>query len=233
MTFRKEIIGDATLYLGDCLEVMAEMEAGSVDAVVTDPPYGIGLGDHAGAKEKRPGLLVKSGGYLDTPEHFTESIVPRVEAALALCSRGVVFGVPPSMWQLPVPRAIGGILVANAVGRNSWGWSSLIHCLLYGSAPGLQHGAKATAIRSAATAEKTGHPVTKPLKWMMWVVGLASQPLDRVIDPFMGGGTTGVACMNLGRKFIGIEIEEKYFDIACRRIDLAARQEKLPLGDLG
>ena len=68
------------------------------------------------------------------------------------------------------------------------------------------------------------HPCPKPLAWMLWLVTRGSLPGHLVIDPFMGSGTTGVACVKLGRRFIGIEIYPHYFDIACRRIEDAYRQ---------
>ena len=74
---------------------------------------------------------------------------------------------------------------------------------------------------------KGNHPCPKPESFMRWMVGKASLPDETVLDPFMGSGTTGVACMNLGRSFIGIEREPKYFDIACRRIEDAQRQGRL------
>ena len=67
----------------------------------------------------------------------------------------------------------------------------------------------------------------KPLSFIIKLVGKASLPDETILDPFMGSGTTGVAAMQLGRKFIGIEIEPKYFDIACERIENAQRQETL------
>lgn len=77
------------------------------------------------------------------------------------------------------------------------------------------------------TVEANGHPCPKPLGWMTWLVELASNPWEIVLDPFMGSGTTGVACVKLGRRFIGIEIEPKYFDIACKRIEAACAQPDL------
>lgn len=225
MTPRVERIGDAELWLGDCLEILPTL--GKVDAVVTDPPYGIGLGNHAGATETRPGLLVKHGGYDDTPERFNSVVVPAVKFALALSSRAVIFGVPPHMWRLPPPDALGGIFVSAAVGRNRWGWSNLIHCLMYGSAAALNRGARPTAIAGNDVAPETGHPTTKPTRWMEWATMLASEDGEIILDPFMGSGTTGVACANLGRRFIGIEIEPKYFSIACRRTEAAYRQPRL------
>jgi DNA modification methylase len=71
---------------------------------------------------------------------------------------------------------------------------------------------------------KSGHPTEKPLPLMKELIGDFTKPNDLIIDPFMGSGTTGVACASMGRRFFGIEIEEKYFDIACKRIEEAYRQ---------
>ena len=219
------IIGDAQLYLGDCLEILPTL--GDVDAVITDPPYGVGLGEHLASKDRRTDrVLVKDGydAYQDSAENYDAIVRPAIEQAIANATRGLVFAVPPTAWSLPVPDAMGGVYLPAACGRNKWGWSSLSHCLLYGRAPALELGAKHTAIASTDAAEKNGHPCPKPLSWMVWAVGLASLGGETVLDPFMGSGTTGVACARLGRKFIGIEIEPKYFDIACRRIEEAYRQ---------
>jgi DNA modification methylase len=107
------------------------------------------------------------------------------------------------------------------MGRNPWGFASFQHALFYGSAPDLNKGAKATAIYSTETAEKNGHPCPKPIGWMKWIIGLATRPGELIVDPFMGSGTTGVAAINLGRKFTGIEIDPEYFEIAHRRIRAA------------
>jgi site-specific DNA-methyltransferase (adenine-specific) len=224
---RKEIIGDATLYLGDCLEILPTLP--KVDAVITDPPYGVNLGEHKGAAEKRAGLLVKGSyaSYHDTPENFVAIVVPAITKALALADRGLVFCSERGAWKLPAPDAIGGVYMPAACGRNAWGYQSLAHALLYGVAPDLHKGAKATAIRSSESAEKSDHPCPKPTGWMEWAVNLASRPCDVVLDPFMGSGTTGVAAVNLGRKFIGCEIDTAYFDIACRRIEQAYKQRPL------
>lgn len=85
----------------------------------------------------------------------------------------------------------------------------------------MNKGAKATAIYSTETAEKNGHPCPKPIGWMRWIVSLSTRAGETIVDPFMGSGTTGIASVELGRKFIGIEIEPKYFDIAVRRIQAA------------
>ena len=224
---RKEVIGNATLYLGDCIEILPHLP--KVDAVITDPPYGVNLGNHRGANDRRPNVLQKNGyeSYDDTPENFSSVVAPAIRDALAIAKRGAVFMAGKSIWMLPQADAIGGIYLPSAMGRNSWGFASFQHCLFYGSAPDLNLGAKATAIYSTETAVKNGHPCPKPLGWMIWVTTLASRKDESILDPFMGSGTTGVACMNLGRKFIGIEIEPQYFDIACERIENAQRQGRI------
>jgi len=224
---RVETIGDCTLYLGDCREILPTLP--NVDAVITDPPYGVNLGKHRGANDFRPTVLTKAGydSYDDTPDNFAQTVVPAITSSLAMSTRGIVFMAGHSAWMLPAPDAIGGIYIPSAMGRNPWGFASLQHALFYGSAPDLHKGAKATAIYSTETADKNGHPCPKPLGWMVWAISLGTRAGETILDPFMGSGTTGVAAMQLGRKFIGIEIEPKYFDIACERIENAQRQQNL------
>lgn len=223
---RTETIADGvTLHLGDCRDVMLSL--GRVDAVVTDPPYGVNLGSHRGASDTRPNVLKISGyeSYDDSPENFDSIIVPAIVSALSLADRGAVFMAGKSAWKLPPADVIGGIYLPSGMGRNPWGFASMQHCLLYGSAPDLfKNGAKATAIYSTETSEKNGHPCPKPLGWMKWLISLATRPGETILDPFMGSGTTGVAAVQLGRKFTGIEVEPKYFDIARRRISHALEQ---------
>jgi site-specific DNA-methyltransferase (adenine-specific) len=90
--------------------------------------------------------------------------------------------------------------------------------MLYGSAPGLEKGAHPTVIKSSAVAETNGHPCPKPLRWMTWLVGLASRPGEKILDPFMGSGTTLRAAKDLARRAIGIELDERYCEIAAKRL---------------
>lgn len=225
---RVEHIGDAVLHLRDCRDLLPSLH--DIDSVVTDPPYGVNLGAHGGAKDGRSAHVLVKSGYLnfdDTPADFLRVVVPAIEKAVAICERGLVFCAGQNMWLLPRADAVGGVYLPSAQGRNIWGFSSMAHCLLYGRAPDLQLGAKATVHRSTETVGGIDHPCPKPLGWMLWAVDLASRLDDYVLDPFMGSGTTGVACARLGRRFIGIEIEPKYFDIACHRIEQAQRQKDL------
>lgn len=221
---RVETIGNATLYLGDCREILPMTKT---DVCVTDPPYGIDLGggDQRGGAH---GLALNGyANYVDTYENYINEVVPALKAAIAATERAAVF-VGPHIHELPKFDAMGGVYCSAATARHKWGFKNFLPVLLYGSYPDLNRGAKhPTAIASNEVAEKNGHPVPKPIGWMRWLVALTSRAGETVLDPFMGSGTTGVAAVEQGRQFIGIEREPKYFDIACRRIEAAQRQLRL------
>jgi site-specific DNA-methyltransferase (adenine-specific) len=209
-----------TIYHGDCREILPCLSHDAL-VLVTDPPYGINLGNHGGAKDKR-GRGLRRGAYLsyaDTPENYVSVVVPGIVAALDICVRGAVFGCAPSVWSLPAPDALGGVFIPAANGRSPWGFQNLAPVLLYGIAPDLNLGAKATMRRATGKADPDcGHPCPKPQEWMNWLVGLASKSGETVVDPFMGSGTTLRAAKDFGNKAIGIEIEEKYCEIAAKRL---------------
>lgn len=218
---RVERIGDATLYLGDCREILPTL--GKVDAVVTDPPYGIlNLGGEvAGAVVRKSPRQLGSGtlkNRLLNQSNVEWDVAPDEEtfAQLRAMSRwqifwgGNYFPLPPTravlIWDKDQPwENFSQVEVA---------WSNL-------SRP-------AALFRESATRGTPGkeHPTQKPLSLMMWCVSKVPD-VGAVLDPYMGSGTTGVACANLGRTFIGIEREPAYFDIACRRIEEAYRQPRL------
>ena len=229
---RSERIGDATLYLGDCREILPTL--GKVDAVVTDPPYGVNLTGklwHSTTRGKSVKSATTYASYNDTAENFRDVVVPALEAAIATAKCALVFMAGSTLWDLPRGAAIGGVFLPAATGRISWGFQSFMHCALYGKDPYLAAGLGARATGQYGLygndANKVLHPCAKPIDAMVWVVNRASLWNQTILDPFMGSGTTGVACAKLGRKFIGIEIEPKYFDIACKRIDDAYRQPRL------
>jgi len=206
---RTEHIGDATLYLGDCLEVLPKL--GKVDAVVTDPPYGVGL-DY--------------GSFDDTPDYVLQVACEMVKYSL---SRGWRIALTPgnkNSWLYPKPDDIGVWFNPAGTGFGRWGFNLAHLILYYGKEPRPNKSASSvTGLNDRS--EDFGHPCAKPLPFMCWLVNKASDEGETILDPFMGSGTTGVACANLGRKFIGIEIEEKYFDIACKRIEIAYQQPRL------
>jgi site-specific DNA-methyltransferase (adenine-specific) len=216
-----------TIYHGDCRELLPDISA---HVLVTDPPYGVNLGSHAGAHETRPGYLVKGSYsvYDDTPENLLAIVVPAVKIALARVDRGVVFCAGNKIGMFPEPRAVGGVYLPAGCGRTAWGFQNLALCLLYGTAPNLHLGAHATAFTSSEPAENNGHPCPKPLGWMKWAVSLASRIGETIVDPFCGSGTTLLAAKNLGRTAIGIEIEERYCELAARRLS----QDVLDFGEV-
>jgi len=213
---RTEQIGDAKLYLGDCLEILPTL--GKVDAVVTDPPYGVNF---QGKNTKHTAR--KGDGYISGDSDIGPHAV---RDALALAERGVVFPGTRLMWDYPKPYEMGSVYCPSGAGCGRWGFAVTHPILYYGK--GLPHTRRGpSGFSSFATVEDNGHPCPKPIEWMRWCVQKCSCTGHTILDPFMGSGTTGVACANLGRKFIGIEIEPKYFDIACKRIEDAYKQPRL------
>ena len=201
-----------SMILGDCLEVMRGMAR--VDAVVTDPPYGVDLGSGDGGALH----LDAYASHDDSYENFCAAVVPAIAAAIALGTRAAVFS-GPHIHEQKKPDAIGGIYCPAASARHCWGFKSFLPVLFYGSAP-KRPGHYPTAIVSTETVDRTtiNHPVPKPLGWMLWLIGLASAEGETILDPFAGSGTTGVACLRLGRTFIGIERDPVYFKLACDRL---------------
>ena len=155
---------------------------------------------------------------------------PALRQALTHASCGAVFTAGCNIDKLS-PGELGGIYIPNGCHRISWGFQNFMHVVFYGADPYLAAGKGARPNgcygldgHDAAT---RAHPCAKPLKVMLWVVHRVSFPAQCILDPFMGSGTTGVACVQLGRSFLGIEIEPRYFDLACTRIEDAMRQGDL------
>jgi site-specific DNA-methyltransferase (adenine-specific)/modification methylase len=217
MTYsRKETLAEGVeLYLGDCREILPTL--GKVDAVVTDPPYGIG------ENSKR----VASRGKMATPidyGHFDWDREPMDAVALGLIRTksdwqiifgGNYFPLPPATCWLVWDKLNGDndfadcelawTNIPKAVRRIQWRWNGMIRA-------------------EAGTRE---HPTQKPREVMKWCIEHLPSGCRTLLDPFMGSGTTGVAAVKLGRKFIGIEIESRYFEIALRRISEALKQPDL------
>lgn len=227
---REERIGDCRLILGDCREVMPTL--GRVDAVVTDPPYGVGLT----AKVTKHSRIEATRLYADDEAEILPLVTRAVELMMEIAPCAIVTPGTRLLQKYPQAKSIGTIFAANGAGRDSWGFTGNHPILYYGNCPYLKNGmgGRPNSFYSAhpgmhVTGENTiDHPCPKPLAWMEWLVSRASPlPGEVILDPFMGSGTTGVACVKLGRKFIGIELDAHYFDIACRRVEQAYRQPDL------
>mgnify|MGYP003151685809 CR=1 FL=1 len=202
------VIGDCTLYQGDCLEIVPTL--GKVDAVVTDPPYGIG--EHGGKARTRG-----RRGYCKHENLNWDKDRPSAAAfrAILSCSDDqIIWGgnyfadlLPPTMGWFYWRKLMGG-----AFSDGELAWTS-------------RQSALREFVKCPRSVDKQ-HPTEKPVVLMKWCLGFLPDART-ILDPFMGSGTTGVACAKLGRKFIGIELEPKYFDIACKRIENAYAQPDL------
>jgi DNA modification methylase len=207
MIRREEIIGDCRLLLGDCLEILPTL--GPVDACVTDPPYG--LGDKwQGGKKKWP-LNNRDGMSWDAVAFDRCDLLLDAGKDAIIWGGHLFNGLPPSHGWLVWDK----IVREFSSGHCEFAWTSLDQPV---RAFNFSHGALAT--------EGKKHPTQKPLPLMLWCLGFLPNA-RAILDPFMGSGTTGVACAKLGRSFIGIEIDEGYFNIAVDRIRKAYAQPDL------
>lgn len=212
-----------TVILGDCLEVLKSLPDGCVDAVITDPPYGVGL------IAKQHKWFHRSGtGYQsteDTPENVSTVVVPAIEECLRIARSVVVTSGVRCMWRYPVPDDVGTIFNKSGTGRTRWGFSCNNPVLYYGKCPymaaGLGGRPNSWQQSAADFADDVEHPCPKPIGMMRWLVVRGSLPSELILDPFAGSGTTGVAAIIEGRRAILIEKEPKYVEICRRRIDEA------------
>ena len=216
---RIEVIGDCTLYLGDCREILPSL--GKVDAVVTDPPYGIGESKKKHSSRLRPNHKWSAPTSPDygSSDWDKEPCASGVGMARLVAKWSIIFGgnfyeVPPSSCWLVWDKLNSGDFadcelawtnLPKAVRRIQYLWNGF--CRM-------------------ETAPRV-HPTQKPVGVMKWAIEQLPDNAHTILDPFMGSGTTGVACVKLGRRFIGIEIEPKYFEIACKRIEAAYAQPDL------
>ena len=217
-------MSDVTLYLGDCLEIMKQIPDQSIQAVVTDPPYGMDWNTDFRRFSGGPSAHRR-------PYHNKRNYEGGV--------RGDDAPFDPSPW-LDFPKVV------------LWGYNHFASCLPVGTTliwlkrfdPAFGsflsdaelawmkggHGVycRRDVSLNAETQDRM-HPTQKPVGLMKWCLDMAKIPIGAtVLDPFMGSGSTGVACVKTGRNFIGCEIDEQYFNLAQRRIEQA--QMQLPLG---
>ena len=200
---RVEHIGDCRLILGDCLEVMPLL--GKVDAVVTDPPYGIGaaMGAHSNLK---------------TADKDWDKSAPDIEWIFKSGLEYIVWGgnyfsnFPPKrcflVWDKhPMPPSYAfGEMAVTSLDRNAAKWCG--------------------KVGNETPVKDRSHPTQKPVALMQWCLSFLPDA-ETILDPFMGSGTTLVACAKMGRKGIGIELDPDYFEIACKRVQQAYDQPDL------
>ncbi len=218
---RIEQIGDCTLYHGDCLEIIPTLD--KVDAVVTDPPYGIGFKydgeyDDLGGTEYQKLISPLKGlptALLQYPEEMMRLVCP-------------VLGPPDEVlaWvygsNLPRQLRLWGFWGCDVDPKRSTQLARNPECSKVKNINVSGYDWREIPQTKNTSKEKTDHPCQLPLRVAVWVLECLNANL--VADPFMGSGTTGVACVKAGKRFIGIEREAKYFDIACRRIEETYQQ---------
>jgi site-specific DNA-methyltransferase (adenine-specific) len=245
---RKEVIGNCTLYLGDCLEILPTL--GKVDAVVTDPPYSSGgftRGDRTQSTLNKYGLKKYINNFSGDSKDQRSWIMWMsmwLNLALRISEPGAMFLLFTDWRQLPA--ATDALQFGGAVWRGIVVWDknatrpepdrfkAQAEYIIWGT-----NGPRKLEFKNPDAVYLPGvfqipppkssvreHPTQKPVELLKNLVCIA-RPKQTILDPFMGSGTTGVACVELSRQFIGIEINEGYFDIACKRIERAVSENSL------
>lgn len=198
-------MSDWQIITGDCLEILPTIPAGSIDAVITDPPYGV---DFRGAEWDR-------------------SIPVWLESARRIAPTVIFTTGPTTIWDYPRPDWVNCVYREAANSRSiTGGFNHWTPILIYGPAKFPVDSIKLHAIAHAAPLD-IGHPSPKPIALMRWLIRHSTQPGDLILDPFTGSGSTGVAAILEGRRFIGIELDPAYAEIARRRCRDAAAQPPL------
>jgi site-specific DNA-methyltransferase (adenine-specific) len=222
-----------TLYHGDCLEILPTLAAGSVDAVITDPPYSINT------KSDGQGKINPWGDRMNAAYFYKQWF--------EIC-RNKMIG-RGCLWSFMNWRSF--TTFQKVADDLSWPIESLLVWDKCWIGPGGQKGLRPSYEFVALWAgdewgiddrglpdiqrfqwssyKPNGHPAEKPIDLVKWLVEISTSEGDTILDPFMGSGTTGVACVQTGRNFIGIEIDEGYYNIAKKRIEQAQMQLRMPI----
>ena len=194
-----------TIYHGDCRDILPHVTA---DVVVTDPPYGVGY---------------EYASYEDTTAEY-QSVVDTVMGIRPV--RGVAVAVAmKSLMRWPQPDWCLCWRKTFSVSRSPFGSGNFELLLWYGV--GCHSDRQSDYFEATFQPDQVAadHPCPKPVSWARGVLSITSKSNETILDPFMGSGTTLVAAKQLGRRAIGIEIEERYCEIAVKRL----AQEVLPL----
>ena len=233
---QKVVIGDCILYCGDCLEIMPTL--GKVDAVVTDPPY---LLTYGGCHGSLGGKLAEEnydnkGGIVDCKIDWPDFMTPIFDVLKNNTHAYIMANNRHVQNMLNSGKDAGfrfhNLLVWNkgTPTPNRWYMKNLEFTgFFYKGKAFFINDCGSTQLHNIPNIRNADHPTEKPSELMAVYIGNSTQRRETVLDPFMGSGTTGVACAKLGRKFIGIELDQKYFDLACTNIEKAGQQGSLDL----
>ncbi len=216
MSNRMEIIAEGViLHLGDCRDILPGLTG--IDAVISDPPYGMNKGFANDSPEVADGLVREVMAWAK------DSANGNVLAFWSAQRTDVIEAVF-SPKRIMIWNKTFAIYAPNNVGYR---YEPIVW--VSGKEANSKRGDifEGFPIAFKAQSENAAHPTQKPLSVMSEIIRDFTNPGDLVLDPFMGSGSTGVAAILFGRRFTGIEIEEKYFDISCRRMDEALKQQDL------
>jgi site-specific DNA-methyltransferase (adenine-specific) len=202
-----------TIYHGDCREILPTLP--KVDLVLTDPPYGVNLGVKANNQRFDRMQYLSTD---DRPEVIRPMVREVIELSLSIACRVVLTPGVKNLFCYQEPSHVGSFFYPSASGCNSWGFSCWQPIFYYGKDPFGGQGSRPDSFSSTEAADKNGHPCPKPYGQWLWLMNRVSLQTDTILDPFMGSGTTLRAAKDLGRKAIGIEIEERYCEIAAKRM---------------
>jgi site-specific DNA-methyltransferase (adenine-specific) len=215
---RREVIGNATLYLGDCLEILPTLAR--VDAVITDPPYGIGYSHGVGGGKLARSTQFDSHPIVGDDRPFDPMPWVEFDKVVLFGANHYASRLPDSSFWLVWDKRDGVCSNDQADCEMAWvkgkGNARVIRHLWNGM------------LKDSERGEIRCHPTQKPVAVMAWAIEQVKlAPKSRILDPYAGSATTGIAALKAGHAFVGIEIHEPYFEIACERIENAQRQERL------
>lgn len=213
---RIETIGNATLYLADCREILPKLDVSI--AIYGDPPYGQNLANPDGRKATRKSRSNATSAGDDyaifgDDKPFDPSHLMRFPVCVLWGANQYANLLPPSRQWLIWDKRCGG--TSDDQSDCEIAWSSF-----NGPARLFSHKWRGM-IKDSERGEKRVHPTQKPVALMEWCIRATEGKTirrDTICDPYMGSGTTGIAAINMGRKFVGIEIDTAHFETACRRI---------------
>lgn len=232
MSYQDKVeIGNCTLYLGDCIEVMQDIPEKSINSVITDPPYVFGLASVSGGGNPK----ISKWGDLLNHSYFYREVFGQCQRLISPDGCFWTFinwrGLPVIMKAaVEADLSIASLLVWDKCWIGPGGWVGLrpsyelVTLIPFGKFAIPNRGLPDIWRHKWSSRKPHGHPSEKPESLLIELV--KETPAETFLDPFMGSGTTGAACAQAGRRFIGVEIEPKYFEIAVKRIKDAYEQIK-------
>ena len=206
--------GGITIYNADANALIDSL--GVFDAVITDPPYGLGEQGSGINKDRAKGNYAD---FNDSPANVRDVIVPIIEALIKKTRCVILTPGIPCMALYPQPQSFGCIYQPASVGMQSFGNADAQPIFYYGlSATKKKMMGTPCSIQNTKGAGNINHPCPKPLHVMESLIERFTLPGQTILDPFMGSGTTLLAAKNLNRKCVGIDITKHYCDIAVQRL---------------